>query len=174
MKRNRHALAVPALLLLVGAAQPARSETQQIEGVGLSRDIHCEGGDVGVYGADNAVRLTGTCANVVVHGSDHTVALERGAQLAVSGIGQRVTGGEVSGLSVEGTQSVVSVSLQSSGADAVAEISGAEQKVALRLGGPSRLAIQGYQHEIGWSAGRGVAKPRISAAGIASRIVETK
>lgn len=174
MHLTRHALAIPAVLLFVGAAVPARSEPQRIEGVGLSRDIHCQGGDVTVSGADNAVRLIGTCANVVVFGSGHTVELEKGAQLAVSGDQQTVTGGEVSGLLVEGAQSVVSVALRSSGADAVADISGVEQNVALRLGGPSRLNVQGFKHAIAWSADSGVAKPRIAAAGIDTKIVEKK
>lgn len=160
-------------LALIGGA-PALAEPLKIEGVGISRDIDCDGEDVGVYGAENRIALTGNCGRVVVHGADHEVTFERARDLLVSGSKLKVRGGEAASLSVEIDQNEVEATMKPAEGASEVRISGADQKVTLTLAGPVTLGVHGADNEVVWSLAAGAPKPRISSSGAANAVKQKK
>lgn len=160
---------------LAGVAAPAvAAEPLKIEGVGISREVACDGEDVGVYGAENKIELTGACGRVVVHGADHEVTLEKAKELAVSGSKNRVRGGETGGLKVDVDQNEVEATVRSAGGPAEIAVYGAQQKVRLTLAGASTLNVQGADNAVEWAVADGAPKPKISAGGAANTIRQRK
>ncbi|MGU3360541.1 DUF3060 domain-containing protein [Methylobacterium sp. M6A4_1b] len=166
---------MPRFLPLVLAAvlvQPslACAEALTIEGVGISRDVDCGGNDVGIYGAENAIVLTGRCGLITVHGSKHTVSFEEGAAVAVSGADIRVTGGRTQDVTVSVAQNSVTATLGSAGSPGTLDVSGAQNRVSLVLAGPTRFTVQGADHAVEWTRSEGVPNPQVQASGIKNTI----
>ncbi|TXM64726.1 DUF3060 domain-containing protein [Methylobacterium sp. WL69] len=156
------------LILAAAIVAPslARADALTIEGVGISRDVDCHGKDVGVYGAQNEIALTGRCGLITVHGSNHKVSFEAGAGLSVSGIDNTVTGGTVQDVTVSVTQNTVTATLGGGGTPGRLDTSGAGNRVSLVLAGPTRLAVNGADHVVEWTRGEGVPNPEVTASGV--------
>ncbi|MDH7795309.1 MULTISPECIES: DUF3060 domain-containing protein [unclassified Beijerinckia] len=171
-----------SLLLAVVAvsvfAPVAFADELKIEGVGINRDIPCNGQDIGVYGAKNKITLTGQCNKIVVHGSNHKVSLERGTDLSVSGADNAVTGGTVSSLNVEVAKNTVAVTIQpidgKNNVKSLVDVSGAEQKLNLVLAGASELKVDGADQKVEWSLAGGAPDPSISSSGVNNSIQKKK
>ncbi|UGB28087.1 DUF3060 domain-containing protein [Methylorubrum sp. B1-46] len=169
---------MPRLLPLVFAATIAslgiaQADELTIEGVGISRDVDCEGKDVGVYGAENEIALTGKCGLITVHGSNHKVSFEEGTGLAVSGMDNKVKGGRAQNVTVSVTQNTVTATLGGGGAPGKLSTSGANNRVSLVLAGPTRLEVQGADHVVEWTRSEGAPNPEVTASG-AKNVIKKK
>ncbi|SMQ71185.1 Protein of unknown function [Devosia lucknowensis] len=167
----RFALPLALLLAMPVAAHAQTAETQDadevvIEGVSLSRDIPCEGQNIGIYGADNRIHLTGNCGKVIVHGDGHEVSIEKAVELAVSGAGHVVNAGHLAKLVVDTAGNTVNATMASDGADAQVEIAGAEQVLNLDLASATDISINGTEQVLNWSLADGAPEPRIDMGGI--------
>ncbi len=156
-------LTLAAVLAQAGLAQ---AEALTIEGVAISRDVECEGKDVGIYGAENEIALTGRCGLITVHGSGHKVSFEEGAGLAVSGADNKVTGGRARDIAVSVTQNTVTATLVGGETPGRLSASGSDNRVSLVLAGPTQLRVMGADHKIEWVRGEGAPSPEVSASGI--------
>ena len=163
------------LVLSASVVQPglAVAEALTIEGVGISRDLDCGGKDVGIYGAENAIALTGRCGLITVHGSKHRVSFEEGAALAVTGADNRVTGGGAQDVSVGTTQNTVTATLGGVNAPGTLEVSGAQNRVTLVLAGPTRFAVRGLEHAVEWKRAEAALNPEVTASGFQHVIRKT-
>ncbi|KMO37813.1 hypothetical protein VQ03_18400 [Methylobacterium tarhaniae] len=155
-----------ALAAVLAQAGLARADALTIEGVAISRDVECEGKDVGIYGAQNEIALTGRCGTITVHGSGHTVRFEEGAGLAVSGIDNRVTGGRAREIAVSVTQNTVTATLVGGESPGRLTTSGSDNRVSLVLAGPTQLRVAGADHKIEWVRGEGAPSPEVTASGV--------
>jgi len=155
-------------------AHVSHAEELKIEGVGIRRDIPCNGQDVGVYGAENKITLTGECGRITVHGADHKVSLERGTDLSVSGADNAVTGGTVSSLNVQVAKNTVAVTIQPTEGKGKVDVSGAEQKLNLVLATPAELRVVGADQKVEWSLASGAPEPSISSSGVNNSIQKKK
>ncbi len=144
----------------------AKPEEVVIEGVGLTRTVPCDGLDVGVYGANNQIDLTGTCGQVVVHGDGHTVHVEDANTIAISGIGHTVNADKVATLSVDTTENTVNATIESADDQATVSINGAEQTANLTLKSKATIDVQGTEQVVNWELAEGAPEPRIDIGGI--------
>ncbi|WP_019906215.1 DUF3060 domain-containing protein [Methylobacterium sp. 77] len=151
-------------------ASPAQAEELLVEGVGLSRDVDCGGRDVGVYGAENAIALTGDCKQIVVHGSTHTVSFEKATALAISGANHKVTGGTVQQLTVAVSGNTVTATMGGVGVPGKLEMTGAGNRADLILAGPAAFSVSGADHVVEWSRKDGVPNPEVNAMGVKNTI----
>jgi Tfp pilus tip-associated adhesin PilY1 len=163
-----------AMAAVCAFAHVGYAEELKIEGVGIRRDIPCNGQDVGVYGAENKITLTGECGRITVHGSDHKVSLERGTDLSVSGADNAVTGGTVSSLNVQIAKNTVAVTIQPTEGKGRVDVSGAEQKLNLVLATPAELKVIGADQKVEWSLASGAPEPSISSSGVNNSIQKKK
>lgn len=169
---------MPRLLpvILAAALIPlgiARADELTIEGVGISRDVDCHGKNVGVYGAENEIALTGKCGLISVHGSNHKVSFEEGRALSVSGIDNTVKGGKAQDVTVSVTQNTVTATLGGGTAPGRLDTSGANNRVSLVLAGPTRLAVNGADHVVEWTRSEGAPNPEVTASG-AKNVIKRK
>ena len=146
------------------SSEPAKVEETVIEGVGLSDTIPCEGRDIGVYGADNKINLTGACGNVVVHGDGHTVSVDQAKQLSISGAGHTVTATSVATLIIETTENTVTATVD--GEPGSVTISGADQVANLTLESAAKIAVSGTQQTVNWSLAADAPEPTVDIDGI--------
>ncbi|MGQ4275337.1 DUF3060 domain-containing protein [Terrihabitans sp. B22-R8] len=140
-----------------------------IEGVGISRDIACNGGDVGIYGSENDIRLTGACGHIFVEGNAHKLRFEKAVDLAVNGLRHKVVGGETAKLSVDATENEVETVVRSADG-AVVEVAGAQNRVKLTFAGASTLDVHGIEHNVTYSVTAGAPPPKISSGGALHQI----
>jgi len=157
------ALLAGSLTLL--AAQSSFADEQTIEGVGLGREITCTSGDVGIYGAENNVKLKGECGHVTVHGVSHTVTFENAQKLSISGTDNTVSGGATQNLIVEVSNNQVSATLKEGTDPSILEVSGAANIVNVKVDGPSQFDVSGANHQVTWSLADGSTEPTISISG---------
>lgn len=157
------ALITSSLTLLAAASSFA--DEQKIEGVGLGREITCESGDVGIYGAENTVKLIGECGHVTVHGVSHKVTFENTRKISISGTNNTVSGGATQNLIVEVSNNLVTATLKKGTEPSVLEVSGAENIVNVKIDGPSQFDVSGANHQVTWSLADGSTEPTISISG---------
>jgi hypothetical protein len=160
-------LTLAAVLMQHGLAQ---ADALTIEGVGIGRDVECEGKDVGIYGAQNEIALTGRCGVITVHGSGHKVSFEEGAGLAVSGIDNKVTGGRARDVAVGVTRNVVVATLVGGDVPGTLDASGADNTISLVLAGPTRIHVAGANNKVEWARGEGAPSPEVTASGAQNSI----
>ena len=156
----------PALAAQAQTETPAAKDKVVIEGVGLSREIPCDGQSIGIYGADNTIHLTGICANVVVHGDGHTVTVQQAQSLAVSGAEHVVTADSLEALSVDTTENTVTATIKSDTASATVLLNGADQTLNLTIASETTIDVAGTGQVVNWSVAPGIAEPRINISGI--------
>lgn len=171
----RPVLALAALLAFPLAAQAQSTEAPEkdelvIEGVGLSRDIPCEGQNIGIYGAENEIGLTGDCGTVIVHGSGHQVTLDQARELVVSGAGHVVSAGSVAALSVETAGHIINATLAANPGPAQVRVDGADHTLNLTLATEADIAVNGTKQVLNWSLAAGAPEPHIVAGGIDNAI----
>lgn len=171
-----------SLLLALGAASgfffagqgAFAAEELTIEGIKINRDIPCNGQDVGIYGAENKITLTGNCGKITVHGSNHKVSLQRGTDLSVSGVDNAVTGGTVATLEVQTAKNTVSVTVEPTQGKGNVNVSGVEQQLSLVLAGATELIVAGADQKVMWSLASGAPDPSISSSGVNNSIQKKK
>ncbi|MCP1548081.1 MULTISPECIES: DUF3060 domain-containing protein [Methylorubrum] len=163
-------------LILAAAMAPlgiAQADELTIEGVGISRDVDCHGKDVGVYGAENEIALTGRCGLISVHGSKHKVSFEEGRALFVSGMDNTVQGGRAQDVTVSVTQNIVTATLGGGSPPGKLDTSGANNRVSLVLAGPTQLQVNGADHVVEWTRSEGAPNPEVTASG-AKNVIKRK
>lgn len=165
------ALMASGLTLL--AAVPSFAEEQTIEGVGLAREITCTSGDVGIYGAENNIKLMGECGHVTVHGVSHNVTFENAQQLSISGTNNTVSGGATQNLTVEVSNNQVTATLKEGTEPSTLAVSGAENIVNVKVDGPSRFDVSGVNQQLTWSLAGGSTEPTISISGADNDVTKT-
>ncbi|MWK59126.1 DUF3060 domain-containing protein [Pseudomonas otitidis] len=154
-------------LLALTLASLAQAEPVSIDGVGLTRDVPCQGQDVEITGSANHIRLTGTCGAVTVYGSDHQVSLEQGGALSVSGIQNQVTAGRVERLEVDTAKNRVQAALEGRAPNhAQLEVSGADHILELVFKGPAVVNLSGADNQLRWSG----SEPLMTVQGVDNRI----
>ena len=154
-------------LLALTLAPLAQAEPVSIDGVGLTRDVPCQGQDVEITGSANHIRLTGTCGAVTVYGSDHQVSLEQGGALSVSGIQNQVTAGRVERLEVDTAKNRVQAALEGRAPNhAQLEVSGADHNLELVFKGPAVVNLSGADNQLRWSG----SEPLMTVQGVDNRI----
>lgn len=162
------ALATFASIIIVGSAS---AEELKIEGAGISRDIACNGEDVGIYGADHKIELTGTCGAIIVHGSGSTVRFEAGKNLHVSGVRHDIQGGSIADLIVETSENTVKAIIRpASGEEGSVDVAGVDHEIALDLAGPVSLDVRGVRNSLAYSLIDGAPKPMTSSSGALNEI----
>lgn len=166
---NRYALSVIAIAAAF-AAVPALAAELEIQGVGIKRDIPCNGNDISVLGAENVIKLTGQCGKIDVHGSNHSVTFERGTELSVSGADNKVFGGTVSHLVVEVAKHTIQATIKPTEGAGHVDVSGAEHHLALKLGGAVNLTVAGADQNVEWSLVDNAPEPNISSSGVKNNI----
>nr|WP_275938581.1 DUF3060 domain-containing protein [Pectobacterium brasiliense] len=71
-----------------------------LEGIGLTRDIPCNGNNVNISGNGNNIVLTGKCATISVAGSEHNITFDTATSLIVTGAEIAATGQSTGDLTV--------------------------------------------------------------------------
>lgn len=157
-----------SVALFALAAFPALAEPLTIDGSGVSRDVHCAGDAVEIHGANNIIKLTGTCASVTVSGIEQTVDIQQAGKLDISGSGHKVTAA-ASGLMLYGDKSEVTATIGGE-ADAVVDISGGEHVVDLALQQATQIEVQGVSQQVTWAPVANTPEPRISISGADNKV----
>ncbi|MEJ5021948.1 DUF3060 domain-containing protein [Ochrobactrum vermis] len=165
------ALMAGGLTLLTATSSLA--DEQKIEGVDLGREITCTSGDVGIYGAENTIKLTGECGHVTVHGVSQTVTFENAQQLSISGTNNTVSGGTTGKLIVGVSNNQVTATLKEGTAPSTLEVTGAENIVNVKVDGPSQFDVSGVSHQVSWSLAGGSTEPTISISGADNDVTKT-
>lgn len=163
-----------SIALLLAAPLAAHAQTIEnpaaeelvIEGVNLTRDVACNGQNVGIYGASNQVALTGVCGMVILHGDSHVLILEQAEHLAITGAGHKVDAESLAGLDVGVADNTVTATIAAQAKPAVVSVNGAGHALALTLASHAELGIDGTNHVVDWSLAEGTPEPAISLGGI--------
>lgn len=160
--------ALLALPMVAHAESPEVPEQDElvIEGISLSRDIPCDGRNVGIYGASNKINLTGDCATVLVHGSTHEVRVEQAKEIIISGADHTVFANATSSLLLETTGHVVTANMIANPAPAQVRVNGAEQTLNLTLSSETEIAIEGTEQVVNYELADSAPEPRINIGGI--------
>lgn len=159
-----------SIALLALSALPALSEPLTIDGTGISRDVHCAGNDVEIYGANNTIKLTGKCASVMVGGVQQTVDIAAHAgKLDVSGSGHKIAGA-ASALVLNGDNSTLVLALGGAETEADADIAGDQHMVELTLQQPAKLDVQGLNQQVTWTLAPNTPEPKISISGADNKV----
>ena len=164
---------IAAMLAFAGLAH-ADDDELTIQGIGISRDVDCQGKNVGVYGAENEIALTGQCGTITVHGSKHKVSFEQGQTLSVSGSDNVVDGGRAKNVVVSVAKNTVTTTLEAGEEPGKLEATGANNRITLVLAGPSRLDVGGVEQIVEWSTADGAPNPEVRSSGALNSIKRKK
>ena len=156
------------------AASSSFANEQTIEGVGLGREITCNSGDVGIYGAKNNIKLKGECDHVTIHGAAHNVTFENARKLSISGTDNTVSGAATQHLIVEVSNNQVTATLKEGTEPSILEVSGAENIVNVKVDGPSQFDVSGAKHRVNWSLADGSIEPEISISGADNNVTKAE
>ncbi len=152
------------LLTLAGATQA--QEAMELGGIGVSRDVPCQGRDVIITGNANEFRLEGGCGQVEVQGSQHVLRLDSASSLEVSGADNRVDAERIGGLAVDGSGHRISAEVRGAGQPAAVTLHGAENILQLDLEGPASIEVNGIGQQLAWKGD----EPEIATSGTDHRI----
>lgn len=156
-----------AAMLLAALAGGVQAQTLELDGIGVSRDIPCNGQDVSISGNGNRFRLSGECGLVEVHGSEQVVDLGDARRVEITGIGNQVQAGRIARLGVSSTGHRVQATLLGQAEKpAQVEIYGAENALTLGFEGPAQVDISGSGQQLDWRGD----EPQITTSGIEHRI----
>jgi hypothetical protein len=154
-------------VICAALATTAQAATQELHGIGNSRDVTCKGQDVSITGADNHFRLSGDCGRVEVHGSKHVVSLDNAAGLEVTGAGNEIQAGRLGGLDVDGADHRITAQVQGDGQQpAQVVLYGASNVLTLELQGPVQLEVNGISQQVTWQGD----DPDVETSGIDHRL----
>lgn len=156
----------PALLAGLLASAAVQAAVIELDGIGLSRDVPCNGQAVNISGNGNRIQLTGDCGAVEVYGSDHQVSLQRAAALTVSGAENSVQADTVGRLSVDTNRNRVRTAIVAGAEPAAVEVSGAEHELELRFDAPAQVSVEGADNRLLWQG----QEPQFAVGGVDQRI----
>ncbi|MBH3341380.1 DUF3060 domain-containing protein [Pseudomonas mendocina] len=144
----------------------AQAQTLELDGIGVSRDVPCNGLDVIITGNGNQFRLAGDCGQVEVGGSEQQVSFGEASSLVVTGVNNRVEAERVGGLDVSGSEHRIDSQVQGSGQPAQVALYGEGHVLDLDLSGPVQIEVNGIGQQLTWRGD----EPQIETSGVEHRI----
>ncbi|MBN3262757.1 DUF3060 domain-containing protein [Pectobacterium brasiliense] len=167
MKMKRYLRVVSATLLAFTAS--AYAAPIELEGIGLTRDIPCNGNDVNVSGNGNNIVLTGKCATISVAGSEHNITFDTATSLIVTGAEIAATGQSTGDLTVAAYKNTIRTHIFSDDNPAKVNVTGTEHHLDLDFKGPAVVSFNGISNRLSW----GGTEPKLSSSG-ANNVIKQK
>ncbi|KHT07107.1 DUF3060 domain-containing protein [Pectobacterium brasiliense] len=140
-----------------------------LEGIGLTRDIPCNGNDVNISGNGNNIVLTGKCATISVAGSEHNITFDTATSLIVTGAEIAATGQSTGDLTVAAYKNTIRTNIFSEDKPAKVNVTGTEHHLDLDFKGPAVVSFNGISNRLSW----GGTEPKLSSSG-ANNVIKQK
>ncbi|MBN3124643.1 DUF3060 domain-containing protein [Pectobacterium brasiliense] len=141
----------------------------ELEGIGLTRDIPCNGNDVNISGNGNNIVLTGKCATISVAGSEHNITFDTATSLIVTGAEIAATGQSTGDLTVAAYKNTIRTHIFSEDKPAKVNVTGTEHHLDLDFKGPAVVSFNGISNRLSW----GGTEPKLSSSG-ANNVIKQK
>ncbi|MDY4348821.1 DUF3060 domain-containing protein [Pectobacterium brasiliense] len=141
----------------------------ELEGIGLTRDIPCNGNDVNISGNGNNIVLTGKCATISVAGSEHNITFDTATSLIVTGAEIAATGQSTGDLTVAAYKNTIRTHIFSDDKPAKVNVTGTEHHLDLDFKGPAVVSFNGISNRLSW----GGTEPKLSSSG-ANNVIKQK
>ncbi|GKV75026.1 hypothetical protein PEC106568_02000 [Pectobacterium carotovorum subsp. carotovorum] len=141
----------------------------ELEGIGLTRDIPCNGNDVNISGNGNNIVLTGKCATISVAGSEHNITFDTATSLIVTGAEIAATGQSTGDLTVAAYKNTIRTNIFSEDKPAKVNVTGTEHHLDLDFKGPAVVSFNGISNRLSW----GGTEPKLSSSG-ANNVIKQK
>lgn len=141
----------------------------ELEGIGLTRDIPCNGNDVNISGNGNNIVLTGKCATISVAGSEHNITFDTATSLIVTGAEIAATGQSTGDLTVAAYKNTIRTNIFSEDKPAKVNVTGTEHHLDLDFKGPTVVSFNGISNRLSW----GGTEPKLSSSG-ANNVIKQK
>ncbi|WP_113626800.1 DUF3060 domain-containing protein [Pectobacterium peruviense] len=167
MKMKRYLHVVSATLLAFTASVYAAPI--ELEGIGLTRDIPCNGNDVSISGNGNNIALTGKCAAISVTGSEHNVTFDTATSLTVTGSEIAVTGQSAGDLTVAAYKNTIRTHIVADDKPVKVNVTGTEHHLDFDFNGPALVSFNGISNRLSW----GGTEPKFSSSG-ANNVIKQK
>ncbi|KFX19584.1 DUF3060 domain-containing protein [Pectobacterium betavasculorum] len=133
----------------------------ELEGIGLTRDIPCNGNDVRISGNGNNIVLTGKCAAISIMGSEHNVTFDTTTSLTVTGSEIAVTGQSTGDLTVAAYKNTIRTHIIADDKPVKVNVTGTEHHLDFDFKGPAVVSFNGISNRLSW----GGTEPRFSSSG---------
>ncbi|MBN3205991.1 MULTISPECIES: DUF3060 domain-containing protein [Pectobacterium] len=140
-----------------------------LEGIGLTRDIPCNGNNVNISGNGNNIVLTGKCATISVAGSEHNITFDTATSLIVTGAEIAATGQSTGDLTVAAYKNTIRTNIFSEDKPAKVNVTGTEHHLDLDFKGPAVVSFNGISNRLSW----GGTEPKLSSSG-ANNVIKQK
>ncbi|KHS65001.1 MULTISPECIES: DUF3060 domain-containing protein [Pectobacterium] len=141
----------------------------ELEGIGLTRDIPCNGNNVNISGNGNNIVLTGKCATISVAGSEHNITFDTATSLIVTGAEIAATGQSTGDLTVAAYKNTIRTHIFSEDKPAKVNVTGTEHHLDLDFKGPAVVSFNGISNRLSW----GGTEPKLSSSG-ANNVIKQK
>ncbi|MBN3256300.1 DUF3060 domain-containing protein [Pectobacterium brasiliense] len=141
----------------------------ELEGIGLTRDIPCNGNNVNISGNGNNIVLTGKCATISVAGSEHNITFDTATSLIVTGAEIAATGQSTGDLTVAAYKNTIRTHIFSEDKPAKVNVTGTEHHLDLDFKGPAVVSFNGISNHLSW----GGTEPKLSSSG-ANNVIKQK
>ncbi|RJL45898.1 DUF3060 domain-containing protein [Pectobacterium carotovorum] len=141
----------------------------ELEGIGLTRDIPCNGNNVNISGNGNNIVLTGKCATISVAGSEHNITFDTATSLIVTGAEIAATGQSAGDLTVAAYKNTIRTHIFSEDKPAKVNVTGTEHHLDLDFKGPAVVSFNGISNRLSW----GGTEPKLSSSG-ANNVIKQK
>ncbi|RUS01204.1 DUF3060 domain-containing protein [Pectobacterium polaris] len=141
----------------------------ELEGIGLTRDIPCNGNDVNISGNGNHIVLTGKCADISVAGSEHNITFDTATSLTVTGSEIAATGQSTADLTVAAYKNTIRTHILAEDKPAKVNVTGTEHHLDLDFKGPAVVSFNGISNRLSW----GGTEPKLSSSG-ANNVIKQK
>ncbi|MFJ5355400.1 DUF3060 domain-containing protein [Pectobacterium sp. CHL-2024] len=141
----------------------------ELEGIGLTRDIPCNGNNVNISGNGNNIVLTGKCATISVAGSEHNITFDTATSLIVTGAEIAATGQSTGDLTVAAYKNTIRTHIFSDDKPAKVNVTGTEHHLDLDFKGPAVVSFNGISNRLSW----GGTEPKLSSSG-ANNVIKQK
>ncbi|KFF65825.1 hypothetical protein IV99_06250 [Pectobacterium brasiliense] len=141
----------------------------ELEGIGLTRDIPCNGNNVNISGNGNNIVLTGKCATISVAGSEHNITFDTATSLIVTGAEIAATGQSTGDLTVAAYKNTIRTNIFSEDKPAKVNVTGTEHHLDLDFKGPAVVSFNGISNRLSW----GGTEPKLSSSG-ANNVIKQK
>ncbi|KGA25909.1 DUF3060 domain-containing protein [Pectobacterium brasiliense] len=141
----------------------------ELEGIGLTRDIPCNGNDVNISGNGNNIVLTGKCATISVAGSEHNITFDTATSLTVTGAEIAATGQSTGDLTVAAYKNTIRTHIFAEDKPAKVNVTGTEHHLDLDFKGPAVVSFNGISNRLSW----GGTEPKLSSSG-ANNVIKQK
>ncbi|MEQ9844514.1 DUF3060 domain-containing protein [Pectobacterium brasiliense] len=141
----------------------------ELEGIGLTRDIPCNGNNINISGNGNNIVLTGKCATISVAGSEHNITFDTATSLIVTGAEIAATGQSTGDLTVAAYKNTIRTHIFSEDKPAKVNVTGTEHHLDLDFKGPAVVSFNGISNRLSW----GGTEPKLSSSG-ANNVIKQK